>query len=959
MRYFLLFWMLLFVFLGTESHAQFYSAGQPPGSMRWNQIRTENFQVIFPQGYEEQGKYIADILEYAYEHASSSLEHRPRKISVIVHTHTVISNGFISWAPRRMELFANPPANNQPHDWMEYLVLHEFRHVVQLDKLNQGITKILGYVFGEQAVGAVMGLFLPIWFVEGDAVVMETAMTHAGRGRAPSFEQGLRAQVLNRGIYSYEKAVYGSYKDYVPNHYELGYQLVAAGRLTNDPNVWAGVVDKVARRPFIRPFSAGMKQHMGLSMDRHYLNTLNMLDSAWSHQRQLKRYTPVSVISPQNRLYTNYTQGNWLNDTTLIALKTGMKDIPRIVKVSLSGEEQVLFAPGWFFPNAFDYAAGKLVWNEQRPDARWEHRNWSEIMIYDFDSNIRRRLTHKGRYFSPTLSPDGRRVAAVLTTALSEYYMVILDAETGDELFRQSYAGNHYMQSLAWHSEGERIAVSVLDAAGKRIDIINTSSGEVTNVYPSTYYDFASLRFVGDDLVLNGTWSGIDNIYLLNSDTGEMSQLVSSEFGAINPSFSPDGSLLVYSDYSSNGYQLSVVASEDLFNLPLDFVADHSPAFHKVLEAQESALVTRANILSSTHEVKKYSRLANLFHLHSWAPAFVDAGNREINPGASLLFQNKLSTSFATVGYLWDVNDETGKFSLNYSYQGWYPIINFATETGTRRVYYRNRNEIQNFIVSENIYRMSVSVPLNFRRHEYIYGFVPSIGAGINHAYANKHTPDTIFSDNSGFTFEENRVYRQDYRVFAYRQIRRVARDIYPRWGQSADISYRHTPFLVEQGSLLAMRGIGYFPGLLPHHGLRLSAAWQQRTLLSRPNTVNYNFGNLVMYPRGFTGLSHQQIAAFSADYALPVLYPDFNIRYLLYLMRIRGHVFADHAQARLFPDQANPAANPNQKFSSYGFGITGDMHLFRFIAPLALGVEVAFPVGNPVYYRFILGMGL
>jgi hypothetical protein len=43
----------------------------------------------------------------------------------------------------------------------------------------------------------------------------------------------------------------------------------------------------------------------------------------------------------------------------------------------------------------------------------------------------------------------------------------------------------------------------------------------------------------------------------------------------------------------------------------------------------------------------------------------------------SLLFQNKLSTSFATLGYLWDVNDKTGKFKAAYTYRGWYPVIIF------------------------------------------------------------------------------------------------------------------------------------------------------------------------------------------------------------------------------------------------------------------------------------------
>jgi len=951
----------LFICLtGFQSFAQFYSAGQDPASIRWKQINTENFQVIFPENYEEQAKYIANILEYSYEYATQSLKHKPRRVSVIVHNQTVISNGFVSWAPRRIELYTNPPANNDTHDWMERLVLHEFRHIVQIDKLNQGLTRVLGYIVGEQAVGAVLGLFVPMWFLEGDAVASETAFTFSGRGRLPQFEQGLRAQILTRGKYSFDKAYFGSYKDHVPNYYELGYQLVSVARTENGSDVWSGVIDNVARRPWSPvPFSRGMKRETGRNKDRHYEHTFTILDSLWRNQKEKHEYTQGEIVNPQNRLFTQYTQASFINDSTVIALKTGLRDIPHIVKISADGKENKLFAPGWYFPNAFHYAAGKVVWNEQRPDPRWEHRNWSEIIIYELETGKRSRITDKGRFFAPALSPDGTRIAAVETTETSQYALVVLDAETAEELFRFSYGTNDFVMEPAWHSDGSNVAVIAVDARGKRIDIIDTRNHSYRNLLPASHTEISAPRFMGDDIIFTGAWSGINSIYQLKAGSTEPQKIISPVFGADFAAASDKN--ILWSDYTADGYRLNKKPISELKPVSPDDIKDHSPKLHEILAQQEETVITEENIPRREHEVKPYSRLRNLFHLHSWAPAYIDGTSQEAAIGASMLFQNKLSTSFATLGYLWDVNDKTGKFKAAYTYRGWYPVIDFSGETGERRFYYPTDQGTRNFILNENTYRVNVSIPLQFRRHEYFYGISPSISFEVNHATPEKSVPDTIFvQHNRFFLAREEQVYRQLYRIFAYNQVRSVARDVFPKWGQILDISYRHTPFSPKDlPSIFAIRGVGFFPGLVRHHGVRLSASYQKRSPLE-PGTDRsffYGFGNAIPYPRGYTGQFHQTVRAFAADYALPLWYPDLSIPYLIYLMRLRGHVFADYANAIPFPVSQNQSSPQAQILTSYGFGLTGDMHLFRFIAPISLGVEVAFPDGEDVGFQMIMGV--
>ena len=53
-----------------------------------------------------------------------------------MHTRTAQSNGLVAWAPKRIELFTTPHQQIYSQDWLEQLALHEFRHLVQLDKIQ-------------------------------------------------------------------------------------------------------------------------------------------------------------------------------------------------------------------------------------------------------------------------------------------------------------------------------------------------------------------------------------------------------------------------------------------------------------------------------------------------------------------------------------------------------------------------------------------------------------------------------------------------------------------------------------------------------------------------------------------------------------------------------------------------------------------------------------------------------
>src|SRR5690606_2543512 len=139
------------------------------------------------------------------------------------------------------EFFTMPPQDYNfagTNAWLDLLAVHEYRHVVQFEKANTGFNKLLSTVFGEEALAGMSFIAVPQWFWEGDAVVTETALTPSGRGRIPEFNLAFRANLLEKGPFSYNKQYLRSFKDFVPDHYVTGYFLVSHLRKTYDKNPW-------------------------------------------------------------------------------------------------------------------------------------------------------------------------------------------------------------------------------------------------------------------------------------------------------------------------------------------------------------------------------------------------------------------------------------------------------------------------------------------------------------------------------------------------------------------------------------------------------------------------------------------------------------------------------------------------------------------------------------------------
>ena len=347
--------ILLYTLLPLVMFGQYYNLGQDPASIKWRQIKTPHFKVIYPEDFELKAQKMLPTLDFVNTRGNKSLAYDPKRVPLILHNYNITANAFTVWAPKRVEFYTCPPQDSYAQDWLDQLIIHEYRHVVQMDRTNQGFTKVLSWFTGEQAASVINGIFVPSWFMEGDAVCTETVLSKSGRGRIPSFEMILRAQVTQKGAFTYDKAALGSYKTFVPNQYSLGYTLVANVRRKYTYQAWVEALNEVARKPFvITPFNKGLKKVTGYGKEKLYRTSMQEMDSIWKYQdlqTPKTNYDQLSVINKKQ--YENYKYPDYLNDSMVISEFSSLDDITRFVITGPDGNKEILTTPGFLSSETF------------------------------------------------------------------------------------------------------------------------------------------------------------------------------------------------------------------------------------------------------------------------------------------------------------------------------------------------------------------------------------------------------------------------------------------------------------------------------------------------------------------------------------------------------------------------------------------------------------------------------
>jgi hypothetical protein len=687
MKRFLIILVTLIITVFTNPlQAQYYTSGQDPASIKWNQINSDNYQVIYPVGYDSVADYVMNVMEYARELTMQSHHSNPKKISIILHNQTIISNAEVAWAPRRMEFYTVGPQNSYSQEWFQQLAIHEYVHVLQITSMNEGLTKFLYNLFGEQITVGVFGLYVPYWFIEGDAVVSETALSDAGRGRDPNFEMELRAQLLEIGPYSLEKASLGSYNHFTPDRYGLGYYMVAQGRVGFGRDMWNKPKYNGGKYPLaIVPFSTGIKTQTGMTKLPFYQWSMRELTKNWSVQLAQTQPDNINEISSQ-KTYTNYCQNAYFENGDIFSLKESYHHIGEFVRFNKSGEEEKIMTPGYYMKDRISVGGDYISWIEIKYDPRWDNRKNNKILLYNYKTQKKKTLIKKERYFSPQLSASGKMLAVIEVDELNHNYLVILNTETAEIIHRIPALPKTSLAHPSWNGEEDKLVVEALSLYGKTLMTIDLEKKEWNKIIDWQTTHILNPRFWKDFVLYEASYNGVMNVYAINLKDESLFQTTNVAFGAGDYQINKNGDEILLSSYSSLGKFVGTQKWNQKDWIPFSQVEDNRYPLADMLSAQEDTILKSEHIPQKKYEEKKYSKFLHLFNIHSWNFIHADADNGSLNPGFSFLSQNKLSTMTARIGADYSYNAETMRYYAQVNYMGWYPVISLGADYGGKWV---------------------------------------------------------------------------------------------------------------------------------------------------------------------------------------------------------------------------------------------------------------------------------
>ena len=900
--------------IGTHGMVRGQVFGGTPPSVNLQKMHSVPADIIYPAGLDSQARQVAWLVSRLSESTLSTIGNKQKPVDIVFHNMTTVPNGYVQLAPFRSEFQLTPPQNSfelGSIPWNQTLAIHEYRHVQQYNNFCVGLSKAFYILFGQDGLSFANSLSVPNWFFEGDAVYQETLVSEQGRGRLPLFLTGFEALWVSGKNYSWMKIRNGSYRDYTPDHYPLGYMLVAYGRDVYGRDFWAKTaVQAAAFKGLFYPLQKAIRRNSGISYDSFRVNALDYF------KEQVPSASFNSAISSYGKEHTHFQADQLFpqfTDSNHVVFVNSSYRLPPMFSSQRSGnpETKKLHYRAVALDDAFSYRDQQIVYAAYEPDLRWGWKNYSVLRVLDLRTNKDRRLTNKTKYFSPDISRDGKLVVAVRMGELGESSLDILDISSGKKIQQLPNPDRLVYTFPKFLPTGSLVAAARNRKGQMGLMLVNIQDGKQELMVEWSMDPIGFVSVNDQDIYFTRTYQGADHgfryhegkVYMLDTDAGGGNYQLSGSFGK-----------MTWNSFSSAGYRLQVSELNKSFKTePVRFPQTDTAEKHEVYSLDNPPFRISYPIPDSAFPVTRYPSLTHPFNFHSWRPYFNDPDYT-----LSLLGQNVLNTVQSEIFIGYNSDEQYKKAGMDFTYGGLFPFLNAGLEyridrsgyLGTQKLYW---NELLPYI--------GISVPLNFSRGRWLTGLEGGSNLTWHKEYFQGVYKDSI--SNTAYTSIDPQI------LFTH-QLQAARMQIYPSFAQTLSILYNRAVSNVTGNQFLASANL-FFPGLTSTNSLFLKGSFQQRDSLNQ-----VRFSNSFPFARGYSAENFYQMFGFGINYNLPLAYPDWGFANMVYFLRVRANLFYDDT---FVPYYATNGPGVQTQYRSAGIEIYLDTKWWNEL-PLSLGIR-------------------
>ncbi|MGE5809012.1 MAG: BamA/TamA family outer membrane protein [Nitrospirota bacterium] len=663
-------------------HASLAIAKLDP-AFTWTTIETPHFLIHYHQGEEEIAQRAAVIAEEVHGRLVPRVKWEPKS-----RTHMVLvdgfdtSNGITTTFPYNLiTLYITPPLGEPGFgtvaydDWLRLLITHEYTHVLHIDMIYGGLGGVLQKIFGRIYFPNALE---PVWMIEGLAVYEETEGTSGGRNRSPGFDMILREAVLEDRFPQMDQAtVYpdfwpasdvpylfgGEFNRYIAQKY--GREKLAEISVDYSGRYFPFLVDSTGRRVLLQEYGE--------------------LWDEW-HDELRSRYLPLEKavaekgltrsVALTKRGYHNLFPAFSPDGRSIAYVVNNADEFPGINVMNSDGSGDRKLVEN---TTSMTSSGGSLAWSPDgtriyytKLDIQRNTDLYNDIYFYDLETGREVRITKGLRARDPYPSPDGKRLLFVqsrlgrtrlgcltlparLRGPLRENDVEWLTAESED-----------LYETPRFSPDGARIAVGVLQPGGyKDIWLLDARGNKLEELMHDRAVDGGAVWSPdGKFIYFASDRTGIFNLYAYELATKKLDRMTNVLGGAFCPSPSPDGKTLVFSSYSSLGYDIHQMGIDAASWTPVEPYENPYPATAYADKPVEM-------------KTRPYNPLPTLLP-RFWIPWFGYSGESRTLYGFLTAGQDAVERHAYLVSGLYSPQTYRKWYTVNYTYDGLFPTVLLA-----------------------------------------------------------------------------------------------------------------------------------------------------------------------------------------------------------------------------------------------------------------------------------------
>ena len=729
----------------------------------WKTIESRHFRVTFPAELQVMANKTTNYLEEAHKLLSPVLQWTPHyKVQVLVIDNTDAANG-LSGAVGRigMVLMVTPPdpwfSTAYYDNWLRLLVIHEYTHFLNMDPTRGVVWESLRVLIGDVLLP---NSFWPTWMLEGMSVYMETRFTTAGRGRSPYYEMLLRAaveeKVLNTEEFITLDKVNGTNPWYPGGEtpYVFGFQLM--NQVAEDPHQILPVDPEEQEFKLTADREETIRSNedkLGIMSKRssrrvpYFINgnLQNITGKDWYHfwaqwVQETRKRTEAELNKIKSQPVTKVHRlteqgfkvlgtaaspdGNWIAYTRDDQDRRSGLYIQNLNTGKAKRIDDKLMGVGM----AFTPDSKALIFSALRQ--QYQYYLFSDLAVYNLESDSSHWLSDFKRYRDPDISPDGKLITFSYTeTAKTGIAVAKLDRDGSK--FKLSEAKKVFIPELydrasnPKFSSHETIVFSLHSNDENSEDLVEVSlSGGplrtlVSNGFYNRYPAFdsnGSLYFVSDA-------TGVDNLFRYK-DGQKPAQVTNVTTGLWLPAFGP--STFYASVFSARGW--------DLAKMDIDASPINTDAVAIVGASGDSAAPkidekSKNTAESKEHEAEDYSIFPSIWP-RQWTPLLVVMPSG-VYAGGTVLGFDAVDRHRYLLGAAYNSVSQRGDVLGVYSNRSFGPTLTgIYGDRSISTTYYKSDYSVYS-LIREKRFSGTISYPLRWTYS----AFTPTLGINASREF--------------------------------------------------------------------------------------------------------------------------------------------------------------------------------------------------------------------------------